>query len=77
MEIEFDNELEENDKEYTEGLIPFTNIIEPNSESLPNIYNPAQFQDNVIIKYLQNYKVIRDRNICPICGELMNLVAIK
>lgn len=77
MKIDLDDELKENDEEYTKGLLPFTNIIEQNSDSPPNIYNPAQFQENVIIKFLQNDKVIKDRNICPKCGELMNKLMHK
>ena len=44
MEIEFNSKLEENDNEYNEGLIPFSNIIEQSSDSPPCLYNPTQFQ---------------------------------
>ena len=66
-----------NDKEYTEGLIPFSNVVNHMLDVPSSIYNPAQFQPKIIINYLKNYKVIKDMNICPKCGELMNIVDHK
>ena len=77
MDIEFQSDLEENDKEYVEGLIPFANIVHHILNVPPTIYNPPKFQTNIIINNLKNYKVLRDTNICPKCGESKNLVAHK
>ena len=51
--------------------------MKQSSDSPSNINNPAQFQDNLKIKYFHKYKIIIDRNICPICGKIMNLIIHK
>ena len=64
MDIEIQSDLEENDREYTEGLIPFSNVVNYILDIPPTIYNPAQIQPKIIINYLKNYKVIKDMNVC-------------
>ena len=49
MNIEFQNALEENDKEYDEGLIPFANKVHHILDIPPTNYKPPQFQTNIII----------------------------
>ena len=69
--------MEENNKKYAEGLIPFVNIVHLILDAPPTIYNPPQFQKNIIINNLKIYEILRDINICPKCGDLMNIVAHK
>ena len=71
MVIKIQSDFLENDKEYTEGLIPFSNVVNHILDVPPIIYNPAQFQPKIIINYLKNYKVIKDMNVCPKCGKLI------
>ena len=58
MDIEFQNALEENDKEYDEGLIPFANKVHHILDIPPTNYNPPQFQTNIII-IINNLKIIK------------------
>ena len=77
MKLEYQIELEGNDNEYKKGLIPNTNLINQINEEPPSIYNPPQFQTNIIINNLKIYKLLIDKNICPTCGDLMNIVSNK
>ena len=69
--------LERNDKDYIEGLEALNDQIKQIADNPPKIYNPAQFQEPLIINLLIQYKILRDKNICPKCGDLMKMVEHK
>ena len=54
MEIRYESELGNNDLEYQAGLIANNNSINNIIEFPPAIYNPANFQPEIIIKYFQS-----------------------
>ena len=52
MDIEEDENLIENDEEFIKGLGNDNNIINNNlSENPPNIFNPPQFQTEILLKF--------------------------
>ena len=73
-DIEYQEEFKDNDEEYKKGLESNPNEINENIEDPPKIYNPASFQINVIINYLQKNGLFKNKNICKKCGSNMNLV---
>ena len=73
MEIRYEQELANNDLEYQAGLIANDNSINNIIESPPPIYNPANFQPEVIIKYFQSIGFIDKVKNCPKCGDMMNI----
>ena len=73
MEIRYEPELSNNDLEYQAGLISNDNSGNNIIESPPLIYNPANFQPELIIKYFQSIGFIDKSKICPKCGNIMNI----
>ena len=51
--MNYNSELENNDKEYQKCLTNDIEMIKENIEEPSIIYNPAYFHPEIIIKYLQ------------------------
>lgn len=51
--MNYNSELENNDREYQKGLVNDIEMIKENIEEPSIIYYPAYFQPEIIIKYLQ------------------------
>ena len=73
MEIRNEPELSNDDLEYQAGLIDNDNAINNIIQSPPLIYNPANFQSELIIKYFQSIGLIDKSKKCPKCGNIMNI----
>ena len=73
MDIEYDNDLSNNDIEYKNGLSPNENNINNILEETPIVYNPNSFASEVIIHYLKNLKLLKNIQYCNICGNAMNM----
>ena len=68
-------ELKQNDKEFIESSKINKYLISSQINHLaPPIYNPEQFQKDIIIKYFQNKKILINNINCPKCGNLCKLV---
>ena len=66
MDIEEDENLIENDKEFIQGLGNDNNINNDNlSENPPNIFNPPQFQTEIFLNFFQNKNILKKQVICP------------
>ena len=74
MDIEYHQELKNNNSEYKNGLFKDIGYINEDTYNPPKIYNPSFFQPEIIIKYLQNKIILKNNIICPECNGLMNLV---
>ena len=70
-------ELKRNDEEYKIGLMEEPNNLNNIIDNPTNIYNPSSFQSDIIIKYLQNKRLLNNKQFCHICNELMNLINNK
>ena len=77
MEIDYDPELINNDEEYKKGLLKEEDYINEIDEVPPTVYNPSLFQPEIIIKYLQNKRLLKNNLICPECNNFMSLVKNK
>ena len=73
MDMEYDNDLSNNDIEYKNGLSPNENNINNILEETPIVYNPNSFASEVIIHYLKNLKLLKNIQYCNICGNAMNM----
>ena len=73
MEIRNEPELSNDDLEYQAGLIDNDNAINNIIQSPRLIYNPSNFQSELIIKYFQNIGLIDKSKKCPKCGNIMNI----
>ena len=76
MEIEEVENLIENDKDFKEG-IDQVNINLNNddiNEIPPTIYNPVQFQTEILINYFQNKNIFKKIVVCPKCGQQCKMV---
>ena len=76
MEIEEVENLIENDKDFKEG-IDQGNINLNNddiNEIPPTIYNPVQFQTEILINYFQNKNIFKKIVVCPKCGQQCKMV---
>ena len=64
MEIDEVENLKENDEEFRKGL-NLSNIInhEELNENASNVYNPPQFQTELLINYFQNKKIFKKVSI--------------
>ena len=59
MDIEYHQELKNNDSEYKNGLSKDIDYINENTDTPPKIYNPE-----IIIKYLQNKRILKNIIVC-------------
>ena len=75
MEIEENENLEDNDKEFRDGLKDRNIINDDNlNENPPNAYNPSQFQTELLINYFQDKKIFKRIVNCPKCGQQCKMV---
>ena len=75
MDIEEDENLIENDKEFIQGLGK-DNIINNDdlSENPPNIFNPPQFQTEILLNFFQNKNILKKQVICQKCKQQCTIV---
>ena len=67
--------LSEIDREFIIGRNNNNNIVNENlNENPPNIYNPTQFQTELLINFFQNNNIIKNSVICPRFWENCKLV---
>jgi len=78
MDIEENENLKENDEEFRKGL-NLGNIInnEDLNENASNVYNPPQFQTELLINFFQNKKILKKVVTCPKCGKQCIMVKDK
>ena len=78
MDIDEVENLKENDEEFRKGL-NLGNIInnEELIENASNVYNPPQFQTELLINYFQNKKIFKKVVNCPKCGKQCIMVKDK
>ena len=78
MDFDEVGNLKENDEEFRKGLNS-GNIInnEELNEHASNVYNPPQFQTELLIKYFQNKKIFKKVVICTKCGKQCIMVKDK
>ena len=78
MNVDEDQSLKENDEEFRNGL-NLGNIInnEELNENASNVYNPPQFQTELLINYFQNKKIFKKVVNCPKCGKACIMVKDK
>lgn len=69
--------LERNEQEYRKGLKKYENLKNEMIDNLFNIYNSSSFKPDIIIKYLQNKRLLNSLQLCPVSNDLMNLVNHK
>ena len=75
MEIEENENLEDNDKEFRDGLKDRNIINDDNlNENPPNVYNPSLFQTELLINYFQDKKIFKKFVNCPKCGQKCKMV---
>ena len=76
MEIEEEENLFENDKNFKEGINQGNiNINNDELNEIPsNIYNPVQFQTEILINYFQNKNIFKKCVVCPKCGLQCKMV---
>ena len=64
MDTEEDENLIENDEEFIKGLGNDNNIINNNlSENRPNIFNPPQFQTEILLNFFKNKNILKNQVI--------------
>ena len=75
MDIEENENLKANDEEFRSGLRERNIMNNDNlNENPPNIYNPAQFQSELLINYFQDKKIFKKIVICPKYGLQSKMV---
>ena len=75
MDIEEDENLIENDKEFIQGLGNDNNINNDNlSENPPNIFNPPQFQTEILLNFFENKNILKKQVIYPKCKQQCTMV---
>ena len=75
MDFVENENLKDNDEEFRAGLGERNIMNNDNlNENPPNIYNPAQFQSELLINYFQDKKIFKKIVICPKCGLQCKMV---
>ena len=74
MDIEYDENLRNNDIEYEKGLEGPEILIPLINENPPTIYNPISFQTELIVQFMQNKGILTANRRCLICLSAMNIV---
>ena len=75
MDIEEIENLKDNDEEFRAGLGERNIMNNDNlNENPPNIYNPAQYQSELLINYFQDKKIFKRIVNCPKCGQQCKMV---
>ena len=74
MDIEYDENLRNNDLEYERGLEGPEILIPIINENPPTIYNPISFQTELIVQFMQNKGILMANRRCPICLSAMNIL---
>ena len=76
MDLEEEDNLIENDKEFKKGINQGNNNANNQdlNESISSIYNPIQFQTELLINYFQNKNIFKKFVVCPKCGQQCKMV---